>query len=106
MFGLRKVDRIKKNYSLENVIRSYGIELKARGNDAFEAHSPFNREDHTPSFKVTPSKQLWKDFSTDQGGDVITFVEKMEGVSNLEAINLLSNDFKPKPGQSLYLRYS
>ena len=100
MFGLRKVDRIKKNYPLENVIRSYGIELKARGNDAFEAHSPFNRDDHTPSFKVTPSKQLWKDFSTDQGGDVITFVEKMEGVSNLEAINLLSNDFKSKPTES------
>ena len=90
MFGLRKIDRIKRNHPIEQVIQSYGIELKQRGQSLIGL-CPFH-DDKTPSLSVTPEKGLFHCFGCSAGGDVITFVEKIENISNKEAIQRLDVD--------------
>jgi len=53
--------------------------------------SPF-RQEKIPSFFVNPEKNLWYDFGTGEGGDIISLVQKIEGVDFLEAIAYLEND--------------
>ncbi len=88
-------DEIKSRLDIVDVIREYVPSLKAVGMN-FSALSPFKRE-KTPSFYVSPDKQIWHCFSTDKGGDVISFVMEMEGVSFVEALRILA----PKAGVTL-----
>ena len=90
MFGLRKIDKIKRNHPIEQVIESYGIQLKKKGN-SLVGLCPFH-DDKTPSLSVTPDKGLFHCFGCSAGGDVITFVEKIENISNKEAIQRLDVD--------------
>lgn len=85
-------DEIKAKLDVVDVIREYVPNLKAVGSN-FSALSPFKRE-KTPSFFVSPEKQIWHCFSTGKGGDVITFVMEMEGLSFVEALRVLA----PKAG--------
>ena len=90
MFGLRKTDRIKRQHPIDQVIQSYGIELKKRGQSLIGL-CPFH-DDKTPSLSVSPDKGLFHCFGCSAGGDVITFVEKIENISNKEAIQRLDVD--------------
>jgi len=81
-------DEIKAKLDIVEIIREYVPSLKAVGVN-FSALSPFKRE-KTPSFIVSPDKQIWHCFSTGKGGDVITFVMEMEGVSFVEALRILA----------------
>jgi DNA primase len=85
-------DEIKSRLDIVDVVREYIPNLKAVGMN-FSALSPFKRE-KTPSFVVSPSKQIWHCFSTGKGGDVIKFVMEMEGLSFVEALRVLA----PKAG--------
>ncbi len=85
-------DEIKSRLDIVDVVREYIPNLKAVGMN-FSALSPFKRE-KTPSFIVSPAKQIWHCFSTGKGGDVITFVMEMEGLSFVEALRVLA----PKAG--------
>lgn len=87
-------DEIKSRLDIVDVIREY-VNLKPAGSN-FSALSPFNRE-KTPSFMVSPEKQIWHCFSSGKGGDVITFIMEMEGVSFVEALRILA----PKAGVTL-----
>lgn len=80
-------DDIKRRLSVEDVVGSY-IELKRAGRN-FKALSPFNSE-KTPSFMVSPDKQIWHDFSAGKGGDIFTFVMEMEGVDFRGAMEILA----------------
>jgi DNA primase len=71
-----------------DVISAY-VDLKPAGTDRFVGLSPFQNE-RTPSFSVTRSKQAYYCFSTDQGGDLITFLEKVEGLTFVEAVERLA----------------
>lgn len=88
-------DEIKSRLDIVDVIREYVPNLKAVGMN-FTALSPFKRE-KTPSFYVSPDKQIWHCFSTGKGGDVISFVMEMEGMSFVEALRVLA----PKAGVTL-----
>ncbi|HTW96524.1 MAG TPA: DNA primase, partial [Candidatus Methylomirabilis sp.] len=77
------------------VIREYVPNLKPVGVN-FAALSPFNRE-KTPSFIVSPEKQIWHCFSSGKGGDIFSFVMEMEGVTFVEALRILA----PKAGVQL-----
>ncbi len=88
-------DEIKSRLDIVDVIREYVPNLKAVGMN-FSALSPFKRE-KTPSFFVSPDKQIWHCFSTGKGGDVISFVMEMEGLSFVEALRVLA----PKAGVTL-----
>ncbi len=87
-------DEIKSRLDIVDIIKEY-IQLKPVGSN-FSALSPFNRE-KTPSFIVSPEKQIWHCFSSGKGGDIITFIMEIEGVNFVEALRILA----PKAGVSL-----
>jgi DNA primase len=81
------VEEIKSRLLIEDVIADY-IELKKAGRN-FKALSPFNAE-RTPSFMISPEKQIWHDFSSGKGGNMFSFVMEMEGVDFKGALELLA----------------
>lgn len=78
---------IKAKIALEDVVADY-LELKKSGRN-FKALSPFTQE-KTPSFMVSPDKQIWHDFSSNKGGDMFTFIQEVEGVDFKEALEILA----------------
>ncbi|MBC2602958.1 CHC2 zinc finger domain-containing protein [Puniceicoccus vermicola] len=83
-----ELDSLKSSVDLAALVRSKGIELKKHGSKDLAGLSPFT-EEKTPSFIVTPGKNLWHCMSSGQGGSVIDFVMKYDGVSFREAVELL-----------------
>lgn len=81
------VEDIKQKLSIEEVIGEY-VELKRAGRN-LKALSPFSNE-KTPSFMVSPEKQIWHDFSSGQGGNMFSFVMEMEGVDFRGALEILA----------------
>lgn len=80
-------DEIKQRLSVEEVVGDY-LPLKRAGRN-LKALSPFTSE-KTPSFMVSPEKQIWHDFSSNKGGDIFTFVMEMEGVDFVGAMEILA----------------
>jgi len=80
-------DEIKQRLSIEDVIGEY-VQLKRAGRN-WKGLSPFAPE-RTPSFVVSPDKQIWHDFSSGRGGDVFSFVMEVEGLDFREALELLA----------------
>jgi DNA primase len=83
-----ELERIKTQTDLAALVRSKGIELKPHGGKDLVGLSPFTDE-KTPSFIVSPGKNLWHCMSSGQGGSVIDFVMKHDGVSFRHAVLLL-----------------
>lgn len=71
------VEEVKSRLSIEDVVGEY-VELKRSGRN-FKGLSPFTSE-RSPSFMVSPEKQIWHDFSSGKGGDMFSFVMEMEGL--------------------------
>ena len=84
---MNDVEEVKSRLDLVDVIGGY-VPLKQTGK-SFKGLSPFKTE-KTPSFIVSPEKNIWHDFSSGKGGDVITFVMEMEGLSFPEALEMLA----------------
>lgn len=84
------VDQIYRAADIVEVISDY-LPLKKRGQN-YWALSPFKNES-TPSFSVSPNKQIFKDFSSGKGGGVVTFLMEMEGCSYLEALRHLAKKY-------------
>ena len=82
------VDEIKGRLSIVDVVSRY-VQLKSSGSH-LKGISPFSNE-KTPSFFVSPDKNAYYCFSTSQGGDMFTFIEKMEGVEFKEALKILAD---------------
>lgn len=81
------VEEIKNRLSIEDVLSEY-LELKRAGRN-FKALSPFSNE-KTPSFMVSPEKQIWHDFSSGKGGNMFSFVMEVEGLDFKGALELLA----------------
>ncbi|HUC88381.1 MAG TPA: DNA primase, partial [Candidatus Binatia bacterium] len=81
------VEEIKNRLAIEEVIGEY-VELKRSGRN-WKGLSPFSSE-RTPSFVVSPEKQIWHDFSSGKGGNLFSFVMEMEGLTFKEALELLA----------------
>jgi len=83
-----ELEELKRGTDLAALVRSKGVELKKHGAKDLCGLSPFTDE-KTPSFIVTPSKNLWHCMSSGKGGSVIDFVMQYDGVSFREAVELL-----------------
>ena len=83
-----ELDRLKRDTDLAELVRARGVELKRHGKDLIGL-CPFH-DDHEPSLVVTPSKNLWQCLGAcGEGGSVIDWVMKAEGVSFRHAAELL-----------------
>lgn len=70
-------EEVRARLSIEDVIGEY-VQLKRAGR-SFKGLSPFTSE-KTPSFYVSPDKNIWHDFSSNKGGDIFSFVMEVEGM--------------------------
>ena len=80
-------DEVKARLSIEDVIGEY-VQLKRAGRN-WKGLSPFSAE-RTPSFVVSPDKQIWHDFSSGRGGDMFSFVMEVEGLDFRQSLELLA----------------
>ncbi len=80
-------DEIKARISIEDLAGEY-LELKRTGRN-FKALSPWTNE-RTPSFIISPDKQIWHDFSSGKGGDIFGFIMEVEGMNFREALEFLA----------------
>ncbi|MDP2684598.1 MAG: CHC2 zinc finger domain-containing protein, partial [bacterium] len=82
------IEEIKGKIDVVDLIQEY-IQLKPAGTNNFKANCPFHNE-KTPSFIVSRDKQIWHCFGCAEGGDIFTFVQKMEGMDFPESLRMLA----------------
>jgi DNA primase catalytic core len=90
-----EIERLKQTVNLVGLIEAAGIELKPHGPDRV-GRCPFH-DDATPSFVVSPDKNVFHCFGCNAHGTVIDWVMKTQGVSFRHAVELLQNDVTLKP---------
>ena len=90
MISKDTIDKVFEFSRIEEVISDF-IALKKSGAN-YKGLSPFTNE-KTPSFVVSPSKQIWKDFSSGKGGNVIAFLMEHEQFNYPESIRYLANKY-------------
>jgi len=84
------IDQVYETARLEEVIGDF-VQLKKAGSN-FKGLSPFS-EERSPSFMVSPVKQIWKDFSSGKGGNVVAFLMEHEHFTYPEAIKYLAKKY-------------
>ena len=90
MISKNTIQKVFETALVEEVIGDF-VQLKKSGSN-FKGLSPFS-EERTPSFMVSPAKQIWKDFSSGKGGTVITFLMEHEQFTYPEAIKYIANKY-------------
>src|SRR5580698_8058509 len=79
---------VRERSPIDEVIGEY-LQLRNAGGGSLKALCPFHDE-KTPSFNVTPARGLFYCFSCAEGGDAIKFVQKIDGLSFIEAVERLA----------------
>ena len=79
---------VRDRSPIDEVIGEY-LQLRSGGGDSLKGLCPFHDE-KTPSFNVTPARGLFYCFSCSEGGDVIKFVQKIDGLTFIEAVERLA----------------
>ena len=90
MISQNTISQVFETARVEEVIGDF-VQLKKAGSN-FKGLSPFSDE-RTPSFMVSPVKQIWKDFSTGKGGNVVSFLMEHEHFTYPEAIKYLAKKY-------------
>ena len=90
MISDNTIQEIKERIDIVEVVGDF-VDLKKSGS-SYKALSPFTSE-KTPSFFVSPSKQIFKCFSTGKGGDAIEFLKEVESMSYVEALKYLAEKY-------------
>ncbi len=101
LVGMDAVTEVKARLSIEDVVSEY-VQLKRSGRN-LKGLSPFSNE-KTPSFMVSPEKQIWHDFSSGKGGDMFSFIQEVEGLDFKATLEILARkagvDLEQFRGQS------
>lgn len=90
MISQNTIAQVFETARVEEVIGDF-VQLKKSGSN-FKGLSPFTDE-RSPSFMVSPVKQIWKDFSSGKGGNAVTFLMEHEHFSYPEAIKYLAKKY-------------
>ncbi|NUY81709.1 DNA primase [Flavobacterium sp. MAH-1] len=90
MISKASIDTVFETARLEEVIGDF-VQLKRAGSN-LKGLSPFTSE-RSPSFMVSPVKQIWKDFSSGKGGNVVAFLMEHEHFTYPEAIRYLAKKY-------------
>ncbi|MEG0761665.1 DNA primase [Chryseobacterium sp.] len=90
MISKQTIDKIFSTIRVEEIVGEY-VQLKRAGSN-FKGLSPFH-EEKSPSFVVSPSKQIWKDFSTGKGGTAISFLMEIENFTYPEALRYAAKKY-------------
>ena len=90
MISKSTIESVFESSRVEEVIGDF-VQLKKSGSN-YKGLSPFT-EERTPSFMVSPAKQIWKDFSSGKGGTVVTFLMEHEHFTYPEAIKYLAKKY-------------
>lgn len=81
---------LKKMLTMRDVTERYGIEINRAG----FAHCPFHAGDRDASLKIYPGGRGWHCFGCGEGGDVISFVQKLFNLDFMGALHKLNDDFR------------
>jgi len=84
------IDQVFETARVEEVLGDF-VQLKKSGSN-YKGLSPFT-EERSPSFMVSPVKQIWKDFSSGKGGNVVAFLMEHEHFTYPEAIKYLAKKY-------------
>ena len=87
MIPERTIDEVLQRADITEVVGGY-VSLRQKGSNLWGL-CPFHSE-KSPSFSVSPSKQIYKCFWLRQGGNAINFIMEMEGLKYPEAIRFLA----------------
>ncbi len=90
MISEATINKIFSTIKIEDIVGEY-VQLKRAGSN-LKGLSPFH-EEKTPSFIVSPSKQIWKDFSSGKGGSAISFLMEIEGFTYPEALKYAAKKY-------------
>lgn len=90
MISKSTIDKVFEQSLVEEVVGEF-VQLKKSGSN-YKGLSPFSNE-KTPSFVVSPVKQIWKDFSSGKGGNAVAFLMEHEHFTYPEAIKYLARKY-------------
>ena len=99
MISKNTIEKVFEISRVEEVIGDF-IQLRKSGSN-YKGLSPFTNE-KTPSFMISPAKQIWKDFSSGKGGNVVAFLMEHEQLSYPQAIKFLANKYNMKLKKLLF----
>ncbi|HCT85662.1 MAG TPA: hypothetical protein DF296_10750 [Candidatus Margulisbacteria bacterium] len=88
MINADVLQELKTNTDILKLFRQYGFEPKKNGK-GYKVNCPFHA-DTEPSLSINPNKNLWQCFGCGAAGDVISFVQKIEGIEFIEAVEKLA----------------
>lgn len=83
------IDKVRSQAKIEDIVGKY-VHLSRSGKNLF-AHCPFH-EDQTPSFCVSPQRQIFHCFSCGRGGNVFDFLMEMKNMSFPQSVTAVAKD--------------
>ena len=83
------VAEVRERARIDDVVREY-VTLKPAGGGSMKGLCPFHDE-RSPSFHVTPSRGMWYCFGCGEGGDLLSFIQKIDHHSFTEAVEKLAD---------------